>query len=76
MPLSKAPTTRGAIFLLSCVVQEGEVIVSLGGTSKVFTAEQVVDGGSEALSSSGLPLSETPTPRGAIFFPAANEPRI
>jgi hypothetical protein len=56
-------------------MQEGEGIVGLGGTSKAYTAELEVDGGSEALSSSGLPLSETPTPRGAIF-PATNESRI
>jgi hypothetical protein len=49
-------------------------IVCLGGTSSAFTAEQVVDGGSEASASSEVPLSETPTPPGTIL-PAASEPR-
>jgi hypothetical protein len=52
----------------------GRSIVCLGGTSSAFTAEQVVDGGSEASASSEVPLSETPTPRGTIL-PAASEPR-
>jgi len=45
-PLSETPTPRGAI-LLSCLVQKGEDIVCLSGTSKVYTAAQVVDDGSE-----------------------------
>jgi hypothetical protein len=61
--------------LLSCLVQEGEKNVCLGGTSKTYTVAKVVNDSSEASASSGVPLSETPTSRGAIL-PFASEPRI
>jgi hypothetical protein len=55
--LSEKPTPRGTI-LLSCLVQECEDFVCLDGTSKALTAAKVVDDGSKASASSGVPLSE------------------
>jgi len=74
VPFSETPTPRGNI-LLSCLVQEGEDIVLLGVTSTAYTAAQVKDDGSETSASSGVPLSETPKPRGTIMS-AASGPRI
>jgi hypothetical protein len=40
----------------------------LGGTNKAYTDAQAVDDGS----GSGVPISETPMPRGTIFPQQAN----
>jgi hypothetical protein len=53
--------------LMSCLVQAGQYIVCLGGTSKSHEVAQVVDDGSEASASSGVPISETTAPRGTIL---------
>jgi hypothetical protein len=52
---------------MSCFVLEDLSIVCLSGTSKAYTVAQVLDDGSEASDSSGLPLSEMLTPRGTFF---------
>jgi predicted metalloendopeptidase len=53
-------------------MHEGENIACMGGTSKAYTVAQEVDDGSEASVNSGVPLNETPMPRGNFCPPQAN----